>query len=232
MCDEERTRCVMLVGLDAEPCAANCLRLQLNVVFQPICIRRGLMAPADYYIATTGGTVTLRAPDADLINHTGPNRVAVQHDVSVERETVGSQKLVPEMSGKIGGTGLTVKPGSVERTAKTVLSHGVKFVSEEMLVAPTNLGNAVEWRIDWHRGEKAVRDFLVGNLRLEATFRWKTVTKSGILRFRPSDISFFDNSRRQLSERAKILMWFVLKTRGFHVAYPDGTAVTFVEASE
>jgi hypothetical protein len=226
---EERERCVMLLGLEAESLASDSLRVQLNVVFQPIGIRRGLLAPSDYYIATTGGTVAVTAPDAELVNHTGPNRVAVQHDVSVERETTGSRKLVPELKGKLGATDLGIKPGSIERARRNTQVSGIKFMSEEMLLASTNFGDAVEWRIDCHRGEKAVRDFLVGNLYLEATFRWRTVTKSGKLECQPSNILFFDNSRRQLSQRASLLMWFVLWEKRIEPANRGGIEVTFVE---
>lgn len=229
MSHEERARCVMLLGLDAESPASDSLRLQLNVVFQPIAIRRGLVSRTDYFVATTGGSVKLSAPDAEVVDHTGPNRIEVEHDVSVGRETTGSLKLVPELKGKIGATDLEVKPGSVEHATKNTLASGIKFASEEMLLVPINLGDAVEWRIDSHRGEKAVRDFLAGNVYLEATFRWKSVTKRGSARVRPSDISFFDSSRRRLSNRASILMRFVLWSHGIHIANCDGIEVTFVE---
>ncbi len=226
---EERARCVMLLGLDAESPASDCLRLRLNVVFQPIAIRRGAIAPNDYYVATTGGSATLSAPIAEVVDYTGPSSVAVQHDVSAGREIGGYQKLVPELKSKLAGAELEFKPGSVERATKSSFSSGIKFASEEMVLVPISFGNAVKWQIDSHRGEKAVRDFLAGNVYLEATFRWKTATKTGSVHVRPSDISFFDGSRRRLSSRASILMRFVLWRNGIDIAYRDGIEVTFTE---
>jgi hypothetical protein len=112
MSHKERDRCVMLLGLDAESPASDSLRLRLNVVFQPIAIRRGLLSPTDYFVATTGGFVMLSAPDAEVVDHTRPKGIAVEHDVSIGREITGSRKLVPEFKGKVGATDLEVKPGS------------------------------------------------------------------------------------------------------------------------
>jgi hypothetical protein len=229
MPQEERDRCVMLLGLETESAGPNSSRLRLRVVFQPIAIRRGMLAPSDYYVATTGGTVRLKANSAEIIDHSDPERVAVQHDVTTESGTTGSRKLVPEFKAKLGATELDVSPGSAEMGTKRTSASSIKFASEETLVATTNFGDAVEWRIDSHRGEKAVRDFLVRSLILEATVRWRTETKSGIARARPSEMSFFDNSRRRLSRRASIMMMYVLWRKGFRIAHFDDTEVMFVE---
>jgi hypothetical protein len=229
---EERVLCVMLLGLDAESPARDSLRLLLHVIFQPIVIRRRRLTTSDYYVATTGGTVAVRGLNAKVVEHTGPDLVAVQCDVSVVQEIAGSRKLVPELKGKLGATELEVKPGSVERGEKSTVASGIKFASEEMLLAPTNLGDEVDWRIDSHRGEKAVRDFLVRNLDLEATFRWKTEIRSGTVRACPSDISFFDSSKRRLSKKASILMRYVLWKKGVRIANVNGVEVRFVEQQD
>lgn len=226
---EERVRCVMLLDLDADAPAGDSLRLQLNVVFQPIVIRRGLLERSNYYVGTTGGTVVVRAPDADLVDHTGPSSIVVQHEVSSGREVTGARKLVPELGGKLGAMDLEVRPGSVELARKSTLTTGTSFVSEEMILAPINLRDAVEWRIDSHRGEKAVRDFLAGNLHLHATFRWKTDSKRGSIRACPSDIAFFDSSRKRLSNRSSILMRYILWRKGIRIANCDGIELTFAE---
>jgi len=226
---EERARCVMLLGLDAESSNSDSLRVRLNVVFQPIPVRRGPFAPNDYYVATTGGSARLSASNAELVEYTRGSSLAVQYGVRAERKVEGHGKLAPELKGKVGAMDLEFKPGSVEHATQSTLSSGVKFASEEMPLVPIYQGDAVEWRIDSHRGEKAVRDFLAGNVYLEATFRWKTVTKSGSAHVRPSDISFFDHSRRQLSSCKSILMRFALWRKGIDIAHCNGIEVTFVE---
>ncbi len=226
---EERDRSIMLLALDAESPADNSLRLLLRVVFRPIEIRRGWCTRADYYVATTGGTVKVEATNSEVINYTGPSRVEVEYDASIGGQTSGVRKFEPQLKGNLGAINLEIRPGSIERDSTKTFSSGVKFSSEEMLLAPTNLGDAVEWRIDSHRAEKAVRDFPVEDVALEVMLRWKTSIKSGTVQARPSEVSFFDNSKRRLSKFQSIMMAWVLSQRGIKIMHLDGFQVKFVE---
>lgn len=209
---DQQVRSIMLLDVDAESPAPDTLRLLLHVVFQPITIRRGLLTPSDYYVATTGGTVAVDAHNAELINHTVSN--PFHDDVRVGREKLALRRSGSEHRDEFSPTDLKVK-------------HKDEFGPIDLEVKHTNLGDSVEWRIDGHRGAKAVRDFLILNLHLEATFRWKTAIKTGTVRARPSDISLFDNSKRRLSTRATILMRYVLWRKGIRVANANGIEVKF-----
>ena len=226
---EERDRYVMLLDLDAHSPRPGFLRLLLRVVFRPIAIRRGWLTRADYYIATTGAVVKVEAANSEVISHTGPTTITVDYDAKIEKEKSNQQKFEPELKGKFSAMDLEIKPGALQRERKITLSSGVKFSSEEMLVAPTNLGDAIEWRIDGHRAEKAVRDFPVEDVALEVTLRWKTASRRGKVQARPSEVSFFDSSKRRLSRMQSIMMVWVLKQKGITVQHLDGFKVAFTE---
>jgi hypothetical protein len=226
---EARSRSVMLFGLTAEKLAIDSWRVLVNVVFQPIRIRRGALAPVDYYVATTGGHIELSAPEAEVLDFTGPSGMKVDYELGAQRKAEIDRKLAPELTSKAGGLDLQLKGVTSEHSRQDVLSSGAKFSSTEMLLTATNCENAVTWQIDSHRGDKIIRDFLVGNVYLDAVFRWRGLTKKGIARVCPSEIAFFDGGRRRLSKRASILMRFALWRKGIDVAYHNGITVEFIE---
>ncbi len=228
----ERCRSVLLLGLNAKLLENDCLQLLLNLVFRPIGLRRGAITPSDYYVATTGAFVSLVAPQAGLLNYTTESRIVVEYDVGLERDIEHTHKLSPDLNTKVGSVDLAIKPGSVTHRATDTRSSRAKFASTEMLLVPVDLGDSIEWRIDSHRAEKAIRDFLTGNVHLEAKFRWRTAPKSGSAEARPTDISFFDNERRRLSRRASILMRYILWRRNITIANPDGIRVNFAERKD
>jgi hypothetical protein len=219
----------MLLGLDAEFPTAESLRLLLHVVFQPIAIRRGHVAPCDYYVGTTGGTISVAVSNGEVIHHSASKAISVEYDENVARETSGARKFMPELKAKVGTRELEAKPGSLETGKKLSFSSGAKFTAEETLVAAVNLKDEVIWTIDSHRAEKAVRDFLVCDIDLDATFKWRSASKNGTVIARPSEIAFFDNSKRRLPNKAAILMRFLLWKKGIRIPHLDGITVSFVE---
>ena len=68
--------------------------------------------------------------------------------------------------------------------------------------------------------------------RFDATFRWDNNVKTGAISARPSEIAFFDNSRKRLSNRAAVLMRCLLWKRGIRIPHLDGIDVTFVEETD
>jgi hypothetical protein len=174
---KERLSSVLLLGLDGESTGDAGLRLRLNVVFQSISVRRGHLAPSDYFIATTGGSASVSAADAEVIKYTPSATISVEHVASHERESGGSFQLSPKVKSGAKDAERTVELGSMQLGGKEKVTSEMKFLVPEMLLVATNLGNEVQWKIDSHRSEKTVRDFLVGNVSLEATFRWGSVTK-------------------------------------------------------
>jgi hypothetical protein len=76
------------------------------------------------------------------------------------------------------------------------------------------------------RGEKAVRDFLFGNLKLWALCNWGAEPKKGHVTLRNMTF-FFDDESRRLSDIRSIYAGFILYRHKSEVANRDGVGVKF-----
>jgi hypothetical protein len=230
MSDEQKSRSLLLIDLKTRVVSEISSRFDLILIFRSVAIRRGIITPSDYYVGTTGASIVLKAFNGDVVEYSGSSKLAVEHEVTIGKESSTGAKLTPELKMKVGANELETRIGSTEAAQKDTATLHIKFSSEEMPLVALNLKDAVEWQIDTHRGEKAIRDFLVGTVQLYAVFHWATLTKAGRLRANPTDILFFDRNRRPLSRRSSLLMLWVLWKRGIKI--DTGVDVSFSEYAQ
>lgn len=102
-----------------------------------------------------------------------------------------------------------------------------EYTSNENPLAVVNKGDAVIWQESMVRGEKAVRDFLFGNLKLWAQCKWADKNQVGRVRLHTSAF-FFDDQKRRLSGWKALLMEFTLAERNVKIPNRDGVEVQFV----
>jgi len=209
----EQSNCIIALGLRDEAISRLDLRLKLNLVFQSVGVKQEFITQYHYYIGTTGAVIAISAPSGHVVDHSGPTKIQVEVE-----STTGVQ------------TGVEAKSQTAGVSLGKSKTSRAKFPTEELLLVPINLQNGVKWHIDNHRGDKAIRDFLLGNVYLQATFRWDNGEKRGTVEARPSDIRFFDDKKRLLlSLRTSILMLFRLYRQKKKLVNPDGILVTFKE---
>jgi hypothetical protein len=227
MSPEQKTRSILLVDLKTQALAESSTRFDLTLIFRSVAVSRGIINLSDYYVGTTGASITLTAFNGDVVEYSGPSKLAVDYEVTLSKDSSSSSKFSPELKLNVLSTALEARPGSTEAASKHGAASQMKFSAEEMPLVPLNLGDAVEWQIDSHRGDKLIRDFLLGTVELYAVFRWSSATKSGQLRAKPTDVRFYDDQRRLLSPRASLLMWFALWKKGIKIENPAGVEVPF-----
>jgi hypothetical protein len=204
----ERNQNPVLLDVTTKRQARDSVAFQLNVIFQSIGISRGLAVKSRFYIGTTGAEITMTATDAEVLDYTKSSTISVEYGRTEQVEDTTGIRLGPELESKP----VKLKVGTVDTKVKETSGSSAKYSADEALLVATVLSDTIRWNIDTHRGQKVVRDFLIGNRFLSATFRWKNNSRVGSIKIRP-DIRFFGPDKRPLSPQASLMMRFVLWQR-------------------
>ena len=229
LASEQRRRTVLLLDAETDLLGPDCLRIDLNIVFNPIAVRMGTVLKADYFVGSTGAEIFVEAVGGRVSSYSGALELNVDYTNATTHVRKSGVSLSPEVKSKSGSTEESLKLGEISWGAKTEREHKVSFSCSEMTLVPIDTGNAVRWRLDTPKGEKAVRDFLIGNLFLFAECTWKTPGKRGRFGARPSDIRFFDDQRRALGKVSSYLMLYRLWRKGLTPMNEEGFDIAFAE---
>jgi len=205
------------------------LRLDVDVAFNPLSVRRGAVTRVDFYIGSTGAEISVQATEGAIQEHTGPSTLSVSYanKQTLVRQTTLS--LTPSLKTKKGTAESELSLGAITREASHAREFAASFASEERFLATTVLRDTIKWTVTLPRGEKAIRDFLVGNLYLFAICHWPERPRRGTITVRPSDVRFFDDQRRPLSALKSLVMEFVLWRDQRELMNRDGFETTFQE---
>jgi len=224
----EKRSNVVVLDFEADGEDAHTLRLDLNVAFTPIPVRRGVVTRVDYYVGSTEADIAVTALHGRVINHTPsvPLKVSYSNTTKVDRKT--GLRLSPAVTAKAGETEAEVEMGSISRTAGRSASFTAKFENEERQLNALLLGDAVEWSLRFPQTAMVIQDFLQGNLYLFAECNWPIMPRSGSIAIRP-DIQFFDHTRRLLGRMQSLAMRCVLWKHGITLQHWDGFSVDFEE---
>jgi len=227
---EERQENILLLDFDADiDPAPHTLRVDLNVVFNPISVRRGTITHVDYYIGSTGAEIIIEATKGTIHDHTRAAKLDVSYSNSSKIWRKAGLNLAPAVKVKIESKEIESKLGTISRDAADEKLFTATFSSEERFLAPVLIGDTIKWTITLPRGEKVIRDFLIGNLYLFAKCTWKSAIKSGSVSVHPSDVRFFDSNRRPIGSMRSILMQYVLWKRSVKIRNIDGFRITYRE---
>jgi hypothetical protein len=76
---ETRRRMILLLDAETDLLSSDCLRFDLNVVFSPIAIRRGVISKVDYFVGSTGAEIFVEARGGKVSSYTGPLELKVEY---------------------------------------------------------------------------------------------------------------------------------------------------------
>jgi hypothetical protein len=220
---EERDE-VLFLELEPDFLDENTIRIDLNVVFRPIPIRRGSLQTKDYYVGSTGARVLFETFDGKVKDYTKGSALKVNYESSYSRSRESDAELSPEVGGK--NASLSIGEVSFSRGVKRTFK--TSFSGNERVLSDIDLGYGVEWELKLPRGQ-AIRDYLIGNLFLYVESSWDCKNKGGRIVLRPSDILFFDSERRTIGDGIRALaMRFVLWRQGIRLN-SKSVAINFKE---
>jgi hypothetical protein len=210
---EDRSNGVVFLDLEPDFIDEKTIRLDLNIVFRPIPIRRGRIRTRDFYVGSTGARVVFEAFRGQVKQYTPAAILDVNHENSYKRFRSNAVKLSPEVEA--GDAKVNV--GEITFTKDTESTFVTRFTASERVLSLAFFGNAVEWELVLPK-RQALRDYLFGNLFLYVESSWDAETKEGMIEVRPSDILFFDSERRVISDvMNSVAMRWTLYKRGIKV---------------
>jgi len=205
-------RCEVLF-LDLEPdfLDENTIRIDLNIVFRPIPVKRGSSQTRDYYIGTTGARVLFEAFDGKVQNYAKASPVKVDYEQSYTHSRHSEVSISPKIEA---GKDVSLEVGAVSFSKNIERTFKSSFSGTERVLSDIDLGYGVEWELKLPAGQ-VIRDYLIGNLFLYVESSWNGQTKGGRIVVRPSDVLFFDSERRILGDGMRALaMRFALWRQG------------------
>lgn len=221
---EERNE---VVFLDLEPdfLDEHTIRLDLNVVFRPIPIRRGKLQTRDYYVGSTGARVVFEAFLGKVKSYTRSTPLKVDYENTYTHSRNATVKIAPKIDSNV----LKTEGGEVTFDKNIERAFTTRFSGAERTLSDVSFDDAVEWEIKLPEGQ-LIRDYLIGNLFLYVESSWGDTTKEGRIEVRPSDLIFFDSDRRVIGDKTKALaMRYVLWRRGIQLKR-ESLIVRFREA--
>lgn len=218
-----------LVLLDMTPdVEGGAVLMDIDVVFNAIPIRLATMGGrADYYVATTGGRVVVNLNQGSIDSYSQAISIDTVYELSSERTqqatvqlTCGS--LLPRgIMEESEGNKVTLRSGSKRKYACT-------FNGSERVLAPiATPPHGLTWIFSSTRGEKAVSDFVSGNLPLYVRLSCGRNGLDGTVECVPERVALYNADKRPLGSLTSAFMWLVLHLRGYEVLNADGVTVQF-----
>ena len=159
----------LAASLDGEIKESNSVLLTIKAAFLPFPVKKGIIVVTECQVGTTGARFTLEAQEASLKNLTSDVQIDTSYEVS--KSSGATVKLEPKVKTKISKAEVEISPGSAE--SEKSVTKKVVFSSGETLLVGTTIGSdMVRWSLRPHSGEKAVVDYLEGNLEILALGSW------------------------------------------------------------
>ncbi len=226
---KQKENSIILLDLEADSKRSNTLNFHLNIVFNPISIRRGHLTRADFYIGSTGGEIVVDIANGIITDYTNSQTLNVNYSNTTTRRQTSALCLAPSLQSRENGAEFELKAGSVTFDVNSERTLSASFSGSERFLVAMLMDNTLKWVISLPRGEQVVRDFLIGNLYLHAECAWRGECRKGRIAVRPSDVRFFDADRRPLGPKHSLLMQFALWRKGIRVLNKDGFELNFTD---
>jgi hypothetical protein len=227
--ESNRRENMILVDLAITPEEDETLRFNLNVVFNAIAVRRGVINRYDYYVATTGAEIVIEADQGNIRDYTEQASLTIEYTTLAKASKAINRNFKPALKLKAAGVEGEAQLIEVGRQKEISSEFTAKFVSSESLLSTTFLNDTTKWTLTTHRADKVIRDFLIGNLFLFASCSWTEGQRAGRIRVKPEDVRFYDSEKRRLSAIRSLVMLFILWRKGISVQNADGYLVYFYE---
>lgn len=227
--DGERDKNIVLFDLQIDFEDEDKLRFDFDVAFNPISVRRGKVDRRDFYVGCTGAEIHFIISSGQIIEYTKGSKLDVKYENRRDFNRQTALNLIPKLKSKNKINEREVAPGSLTYKKSQYVSFSASFNSEERTLATIHLANTVKWHIKLPRGEKVIRDYLLGNIYLHAVCSCNTNDKSGKVIVRPSDVRFFGSDQRPLSWIKSVVMHYILYRKNIDIYNVDGIEARFKE---
>ena len=228
---EERRQNTVLLDFEPDLVDDETLRLYINILFNPIRVRRGWIKRADWYVGSTGMLVTVNIHNGKITDYTEPRELTAKYEIINGGTRQSTTSLAPQVNAEISGHHLKAKLFSLEYLAGRDCIFNTSYEGPESLLETTVEGDTVKWEFVIPKGERVISNFLRANLYLTCKCRWNQSTKSGYIEVRPDDIQFFNPERKPIGLIKSLFMNFSMWHQGVKIKNKDGFLTNFEEVA-
>jgi hypothetical protein len=177
-----------------------------------LLLKGGLITVTETYAACTGARVKFFSKDFEITRYT--RSVELEAKYLLQRQKAESQEAGSTLKVAVP----EIFTADVATRAETLVetSSQTEFRAQESslsaILDPSR--REVRWSLYMHRGGKAVKDFLEGNVDLEVIGKVEEPQTMVSVHAQPTDRRFFGPDFTPLSPRASFGLWVKLKLRG------------------
>ncbi|MGN6420178.1 MAG: hypothetical protein ACTHMC_21905 [Pseudobacter sp.] len=157
-----------------------------------------------------------------LRNFTPSKTIKGKYTQSVQVNQNKSYKISPAVKME----NAEIQGGSYESGKGQQFTHTVEFECEEKYLAERHEISGVEWTLTHPPQQTMLRNFMYGNMLLNAVFEWSG-PKSGNITVIPLNIGVFNVKNEHIGPRASMMTEFFLFCRGHRVANRNGVTFKF-----
>lgn len=217
----------VLLSLNAEPVGTETVKMSIDVVFQSVLLERPI-GKGYWSIGSTGAELRFRAAGAAIGAHTAGSKISVKYKIANGKERTITAKVEPTVEV---GEDVKASVGEFGFEGKTSAGGEAEYESHESPLAVIEKGDTVVWQQAITRGEKVVRDYLFGTLKLWADCKWGAKSKQGHVRLRNSAF-FFNQEGTRLPGWKALLMEATLAMRDYKIPNRNGIELQFVDSDK
>jgi hypothetical protein len=206
-------RRIVIVDTEVDEAPKGGLRIDLTVAFNAIPVRSGLLVRETFYIGCSSARASVQAVGGTIVAHSGDHTINVTYNNELSYTRSSETVIEPKITRKDEQGELSASAGSVSFGASEQRKFVTAFSGIERLLAAVIAGPQVTWIVDQPRGDKAVRDYLLGMLHVWATINWPAGSASWRIEVQPDDIRFFDGDKRPIKKISSLVMKYILARR-------------------
>jgi hypothetical protein len=226
---DKKKQNVVLFKFEPDLISAKTLRIDLNVAFRPVPIKREEQKRIYFQVGCTGALISLRADNAAIKDYTPDTTLDVKYTNTVTRKRNFAMSLSPAIKTENGADKAELSIGSVTREAGEDRTFTSAFKNTERDLVAIDLHDGIEWILDMPKGNMVIRDYLTGHLHLFAEFKCNNLVKSGIIAIRPKNVQFYSGKNAALGDLRSFIMEYVLWRKEIKGINRDGTKIKFKE---
>lgn len=212
---DDREKHVVSVDLSADIDLENKISISLNWIFGRIGLSRSRWwSSARYYLATDGGELRLRILGANLDSCTGNRTIPASYTNRSRQERQMQLKISPKFSGGYKELKVGASLGEITYKKNTVHEFESNISTSEQDLAVQRRSNECTWDFQRPKVDSPLRNYVFGNIFLDANFGGIKDHAVGNIFVQPSGIRVFGQNGELLRDYVRLGTLLELWRRG------------------
>jgi hypothetical protein len=207
----------------------GCVRVDINVVFQPLGVRRGNLQTYEYYVGTTAVNVLLEIEDGRLKETTEDAVIPVDYKNTSTGDRKAALSLEPKVTQKMGDQETAASAGKVSFAAGSTRGFEASYRGGERILVKIGSAGSVSWELKLPKGAKIAHGYLLGNLVFYGVGCWSGRKAAGKVVVHPRDVRLFNADSERIDGVRALLMRMAMWKQGITMPGGEDIAVEFKE---